>query len=281
MISKKYVVSFTLALVLGCVVVTHARHHGPVPGVDEPYDPGNYYSPTSISVPDSAPSAFTLRDIASQGGLVYDPERHAKSIQESIKTALETNNQYQALVNEIKNITTTISMTGFNSVKEITNKITQTASSMPDISTETLDSTFRNVDSAVDPRRSFDDKEKYRYLEKIYKNAATAANENNVNESNEALNNAMTDSINSEGVVDARKSKAEINSIMAGEKLRRNFLQSQLNVVETVKSMNDADKENKAINDNKQLQIFFADPYHPDTYAQQFERPKGKGFVDF
>ncbi|WP_276674949.1 hypothetical protein [Selenomonas artemidis] len=51
-----------------------------VPGVDRPYDPPNYYSLTSISWADSAPSPFALRDLAGQGGNVYDYTRHIKSI---------------------------------------------------------------------------------------------------------------------------------------------------------------------------------------------------------
>ena len=51
-----------------------------IPGIDEPYDPPNYYSLTSISWPDSAPSPFALRDLADQGGAVYDYTREMKSI---------------------------------------------------------------------------------------------------------------------------------------------------------------------------------------------------------
>jgi hypothetical protein len=51
-----------------------------VPGFDELYDPPNYYSLTSISWPDSAPSPFALRDLADQGGAVYDYTREMKSI---------------------------------------------------------------------------------------------------------------------------------------------------------------------------------------------------------
>lgn len=51
-----------------------------IPGVDRPFDPPNYYSLTSISYPYSAPSPFTLRDMAAQGGNVYDYTRDIKSV---------------------------------------------------------------------------------------------------------------------------------------------------------------------------------------------------------
>ena len=63
----------------GVMAVTFARHH-PVRGVDYPYDPTAYYSQTVISWADSAPSTYALRDLASQGGQVYDLTRHLKSI---------------------------------------------------------------------------------------------------------------------------------------------------------------------------------------------------------
>lgn len=52
-----------------------------IPGVDRPFDPANYYSLDTISAADSAPSAFALRDLAAQGGQVYDYSRHIKSIE--------------------------------------------------------------------------------------------------------------------------------------------------------------------------------------------------------
>ena len=65
---KKGKVMYCLGVVGACFVVGigsygigHARV---IPGVDEPYDPANYYSMTSISYADSAPSPFALKDLA-------------------------------------------------------------------------------------------------------------------------------------------------------------------------------------------------------------------------
>lgn len=51
----------------------------PVAGIDYPFDPANYYTQTTVSIPDSAPSPFALRDLADNGGQVYDYTRHIKS----------------------------------------------------------------------------------------------------------------------------------------------------------------------------------------------------------
>lgn len=80
----KKVSALTLALMVGVSLgfggISEAHHHhGPVPGVDKPYNPPAYYSQTEVSWEDS-PSTFALRDLARQGGNVYDYTRHLKSI---------------------------------------------------------------------------------------------------------------------------------------------------------------------------------------------------------
>lgn len=68
-------------------------HHHIIPGVDRPFDPANYWSLDSISVPDSKPSTYTLRDLASSGGQVYDHQRHLKSIESTMN-----------FINQLKNL---------------------------------------------------------------------------------------------------------------------------------------------------------------------------------
>ena len=58
---KKGKIALLAAVVLGIGMSVSYAHI--VPGWDEPYDPPNYYSPTNISIPDSAPSPFALREL--------------------------------------------------------------------------------------------------------------------------------------------------------------------------------------------------------------------------
>lgn len=55
--------------------ITYARI---IPGVDEPFDPTAYYSPTEILYADSAPSVFALREL--EQGEVFDYTRLIKSV---------------------------------------------------------------------------------------------------------------------------------------------------------------------------------------------------------
>ena len=77
---KKKLVTFLgvsgLGVLCGYNLVAYAYS---VPGWDEPYNPAAYYSLTEISFEDS-PSPFALRDLAINGGTVYDYARHIKSI---------------------------------------------------------------------------------------------------------------------------------------------------------------------------------------------------------
>lgn len=62
------------------MTVIYAKHHHPIPGVDYPYDSVNYYNPTTVDWADSRPSTFALRDLASNGGSVFDLTRYVKSV---------------------------------------------------------------------------------------------------------------------------------------------------------------------------------------------------------
>ena len=77
--SKKKFVAILSVLCLGFLGGYGLVYAHVVPGWDEPYDIDAYYSPTEISWADS-PSPFALRDLASNGGNVYDYTRHIKSI---------------------------------------------------------------------------------------------------------------------------------------------------------------------------------------------------------
>lgn len=62
------------------VNAAYAKHHGPIPGVDIPYDSAAFYSMTQIDWADSAPSRFALKALAGNGGNVIDLTRLLKSI---------------------------------------------------------------------------------------------------------------------------------------------------------------------------------------------------------
>ncbi|MBS7213016.1 MAG: hypothetical protein KH045_10825, partial [Megamonas funiformis] len=76
-------------LILTTIIINfNGIAHAGIPGITEPFDPPNYYSPENVSIPDSAPSPFTLTDLAN-GYLVHDVKSTKKDIISSIKTYTE------------------------------------------------------------------------------------------------------------------------------------------------------------------------------------------------
>lgn len=57
---KKTIVT---SVIIGATLYGGLSYARIIPGVDEPFDPANYWSLTSVSWPDSAPSIYTLRDM--------------------------------------------------------------------------------------------------------------------------------------------------------------------------------------------------------------------------
>lgn len=62
------------------LTLLYARHHHhKIAGVDYPYDASAYYDPVRVSQADSAPSSYALKDLAANGGSVFDLTRYVKS----------------------------------------------------------------------------------------------------------------------------------------------------------------------------------------------------------
>lgn len=74
-LKQKSCIAVAAALVIVGGSAVYART---VPGWDEPWDPPNYYSPTSISWADTNNPSFFYRDLGWQGGSVLDPKRLAQ-----------------------------------------------------------------------------------------------------------------------------------------------------------------------------------------------------------
>ena len=169
---KKGKIALLAAVVLGIGMSVSYAHI--VPGWDEPYDPPNYYSPTNISIPDSAPSPFALREL--MRGDVYDYTRHIKSILFGDHYADIYQNLFAQLMNEIRDMTgmskNAIARTersvedGFGSSKDI-----GATSDIPYLEEQSL---FRK--SSVDPDE-FDDVRQLKWAGEIYLKSLNADKE--------------------------------------------------------------------------------------------------------
>lgn len=170
-----------LALVLavgfgiGYYGITEAHHHhGPRPGIDKPYDPPKYYSQTEISWADS-PSEFALKDLAAQGGNVYDYTRHLKSILYGTKFQAWLQNLLQQVGISKKNTEFWPEMSADETIRilEEIQKKQNDHSILPDVEDNSHMLNAENItDEELDPG-DYSLEKKYRYLHNSYLGIAT------------------------------------------------------------------------------------------------------------
>ena len=256
-----------------------------VPGVDEPYDPANYYSMTSISYADSAPSPFALKDLARQGGNVYDYARHMKAIMATqnmeswLSAAMERFGIKVKNMNPLDNSILTTVQRNLASLNADTNSNSLGERTM-DFGKSRI---FRN-DEGYEDENTFKAQEQYQAAAEIYKiygdNAKgfidTASSEQaNIAAIVEAGNNA-------EGEMQADQAKADAMAMVEAETARRNKLLGNL---ASIKAVEGKIRQNEDLAFRRQVQaaqISIEDPYHRTPRSQKlYEKSEPKGFVRF
>ena len=256
-----------------------------VPGVDEPYDPANYYSMTSISYADSAPSPFALKDLARHGGNVYDYARHMKAIMATqnmeswLSTAMERFGITVKNINPLNNSILTTVQRNIASLNSDTN-----SSSFGDKTMDFWKSKIFRNDEGYEDENTFKAQEQYQAAAEIYKlygnNAKgfidTASSEQaNIAAIVEAGNNA-------EGEMQADQAKADAMAMVEAETARRNKLLGNL---ASIKAVEGKIRQNEDLAFRRQVQaaqISIEDPYHRTARSQKlYEKSEPKGFVRF
>ena len=256
-----------------------------VPGVDEPYDPANYYSMTSISYADSAPSPFALKDLARQGGNVYDYARHMKAIMATqnmeswLSAAMERFGIKVKNMNPLDNSILTTVQRNLASLNADTN-----SSSLGERTMDFWKSRIFRNDEGYEDENTFKAQEQYQAAAEIYKiygdNAKgfidTASSEQaNIAAIVEAGNNA-------EGEMQADQAKADAMAMVEAEIARRNKLLGNL---ASIKAVEGKIRQNEDLAFRRQVQaaqISIEDPYHRTARSEKlYEKSEPKGFVRF
>ena len=217
-----------------------------VPGWDEPYDPGNYYSPTSVSIPDSAPSPFALREL-SQGD-VYDYTRHIKSILFGDNYQNIYGNLLSKLLNEILDMTGMgqgILAQGSQQVQDILRhgQKVGTADSIPYLKAQGM---FRQSDGE---EGDFDDEAQLKWAGNVYLNGLNAykTSDEDLADRLEALNGAAKNVADAQGNIQAAQASAQVSAIFAAEAVRRDELLSNYSAVEAAHSRMQLDQDREDV----------------------------------
>ena len=243
-----------------------------IPGITEPYDPPNYYSPTSVSVPDSEPSPFALTDLARQGYQVHDVTNSKKDIISTIKTYIDLLQNTLVLTTQ----TDDLRHSGDNfdeKISPLINDLEKRSNYAEDINLDDINSMLYNASTiiAANPYEQKDISltDKYSYLNKIYSTTLDYVRDdlNSYIDRKLALMDTIQAFNNIETTMQAQEKTAEMEILKFIEEKYRQQLIYQLTVLEIarLKDEEDAYLRGKVVNQNI-LTRQFEDPYNPSDY---------------
>ena len=280
---KKKIFILTCVMIMGfCIgfgVVTYARHHHLVAGVDYPYDASTYYNPTAIGVADSAPSSFALKDLAANGGTVYDVTRHIKSALfggyfEKLFGANndEINNELQNL-EQLPDDTKNQANTYLNDIGN------QTAAMDPgiDLNNTSAFVTQNDLGDSGSDLSNFPLENKMRYLTDAYAKLAQASNNGSMS-SDEILANTnyliqVSNSVR--GDMQAAQASNYMDANLVASYGRMNQMLANLIQLRTAYQMNESDTNLRTRATDSNFNTSFADPYNEQEYENQ-EKSTGR-----
>ena len=265
-----------------------AKHHHPIPGIDIPFNPGAYYSPTALDYADS-PSTFALRDLARNGGTVFDYARNIKNVLTTKnviewlklaaqKTGLDILNSTKLPPGRMDK--TGIDIFAMNATADKNNQ----SSTVSDLINGTL---FRTSTRYDEYANDYDTQEQQQALEDTYTSIAQSAQEilRSSDTQMETYQRILEDAANAPGEMQVQQAQVEAEAFQQAQTAQRNALLSNL---ATLKAMESREKMNEELEytrlvDDAQLQI--QDPYHRSALEQkQYEATNPtppKGFVEF
>ncbi len=260
-----------------------------IPGVDRPYDPAAYYSPTAISYADSRPSVFALRDLARQGGSVYDPIREAKEILiagrfETILRLIEQRlgieeKNHQSMADDIA---AQASATGMNARTNSEQMFEGITSTQEDIGKSPFFHRYEESSNIYEMPR---DRKKQRAIiadaSAVYAGIAQQALSRR-EETDETLRMLLQAAAHAEGKQELLQVKAQLDALAAADQAQISGLSNAYNAIRYLRhkqEMDDAIEFEKTV---ERSRIIVSDPFDEDAAdAVGFQRPEAQGFVPF
>lgn len=274
-------VAASLAVIGGSAV--YART---IPGWDEPWDPPNYYSPTSISWADTNNPSFFYRDLGWQGGSVLDPRRLAQWVTAVSQCVSWLSNAESILELKIIN-SLPLSADIFNSDQQMLRK-TQT------ITEETYRiSQGQGIFGSEDFRKSNRwNEDEYEYnadrQAKAVENATariaetSAAAIADTEEINRQLDELLQQATEAKGERELAQINMQIQALKEAVWARRNALITNF---ANMNSITETVKNNKLLNDSRQIReakLNIQDPYNRSEHQEKLvPKPEPIGFVKF
>ena len=282
-LKKKSCIAVAAALVIVGGSAVYART---VPGWDEPWDPPNYYSPTSISWADTNNPSFFYRDLGWQGGSVLDPKRLAQWV--------TTVSQCVSWLSNAENILELKIINSLPISADIFNKDQQMLKKTQTITAEAYKrSQGQGIFGSEDFRKSNRwNEDEYEYsadkqaqavenaTAKIAETSAAAIAD--TEESNRQLDALLQQAAEAKGERELAQINMQIQALKEAVWARRNALITNF---ANMNSITETVKNNKLLNDSRQIReakLNIQDPYNRSEHQEKLvPKPEPIGFVKF
>lgn len=284
---SKMTVIAVLCLALGGFGLVSARV---IPGVDEPYDPPAYYSLTAISWADS-PSPFALRDLANNGGNVYDYTRHIKS-----KLFGEDFTNILAIATSMtkNDIINTTPFTGdvFGETNNVLSLLRQgTEKTAKTINISESNPHLRQGDNDewdAYNEKAYDTQKKYQWLDESYRQIAKGSKQEltSMRDTLTAADAVLGHTGKAEGELQLIQAQNELKALLAYEFARQNALEGNIAQLYAAYQANQYDEAAESAFIDAITQMDIADPYDRKDYAllketMDYNKPQVPGMPDF
>lgn len=271
---------------IGAVICGTAAYARTVPGWDEPWDPPNYYSPTSISWADSANPSFFYRDLGLQGGSVLDPQRLEQWVTTVSQCADWLSNAESILELKIIN-SMPLPADIFAENQEALNK-TQT------ITAEVYElSHGKGIFGSEDFRKSNRwNEDEYEYS--AYKQARAVENATakiaetsaaaiaDTDEINRQLDELLNQAANAKGERELAQIKIQIQALKEALWARRHALMTNLANMNGITQTVENDERLAIARRNREARLNIQDPYNRSEHQENImPKPEPLGFVQF
>ena len=282
-LKKRSCIAVAAALVIIGGSAVYART---IPGWDEPWDPPNYYSPTSISWADTNNPSFFYRDLGWQGGSVLDPKRLAQWV--------TTVSQCVSWLSNAENILELKIINSLPLSADIFSKDQQMLKKTQIITVETYNRSLgKGIFGSEDFRKSNRwNEDEYEYSAdkqaQAIENAtaqiaeASAAAIADTEEINRQLDALLQQAAEAKGERELAQINMQIQALKEAVWARRNALITNF---ANMKSITETVKNNKLLNDSRQIReakLNIQDPYNRSEHQEKLvPKPEPIGFVKF
>ncbi len=284
---KKLKISIAAAAVgLFALVGGTAVYAEIIPGWDEPWDPPNYYSTTSISWADTLNPSFFYRDLGWQGGAVLDVDR----LKQWVTTV-------QHCMDWLSNAENILELKVINSMplsEDAFNKNQQELMEVRNITGDTYRLSQGNgiVGSGAFRKSNRYDEDTYKYeadtqaLEiekataKIVDTSAEAIADND--DINRRLDELVEQAANAKGERELSQVMGYIRALEEAVWARRNALIVNLSNMNTVTQIVENDERLAIAKQNRRARLHIQDPYNRSQYQEKIvPKPEPIGFINF